>query len=95
MPLESTIVKGILKFLNDLPGCAAEKVAGRSSSSGKADINGCYHGRMFRLEIKTPDHGNKASLKQEINLMRWKAAGAICAVCFNLTEVKKALGIEE
>lgn len=97
MAFESSIVKSILNYLNSQPNSIAEKVAGTSSNSGKADINGCYHGHSFRFEIKTSDHGNKASVKQEVNLKRWKAAGAICAVCYTLEEVKKALkeGMED
>lgn len=88
MAFESGITNSVLKYLNNLPGCVAEKVAGSSSSSGKADINGCYKGRSFRIEMKSPEHKNKASEKQEINLLRWTKAGALCLTAYSLKEVK-------
>ena len=78
MPREQTIVNAILKYLNSLPCCVAEKVQGTALSSGKADINGCYKGHSLRIEVKTADNGNKASKKQLVNLKRWQAAGAFC-----------------
>lgn len=94
MPLESSITKSVLTYLNSLPSCVAEKVAGSGQSSGKADINGCINGRSFRIEMKTPDHGNKASLKQELNLKRWERAGAITGVCYSLQDVKELIKLE-
>nr|DAK45728.1 MAG TPA: Nuclease [Caudoviricetes sp.] len=88
MAVESTIVASILTYLNGLQGCQAEKTHGSAMSSGKADIYACYKGRFIRLEVKTSDHGNKASKKQLINLRRWRSAGAICAVVYSLEEVK-------
>lgn len=74
-----------------MPNGVAEKVQGTALSSGKADINACINGRCIRLEVKTADHGNKASKKQKINLRRWSAAGAICGVVYSLEEVKELL----
>lgn len=87
MPREITIVDRILKYINDMPHGVAEKVQGTALSSGKADINACINGRCIRLEVKTADHGNKASKKQKINLRRWSAAGAVCGVVYSLEEV--------
>jgi hypothetical protein len=95
MPIESNITKRVIKYLNSLENCVAEKVFGNGISSGKADINACYHGRSVRIEMKSPDHGNKASKKQELNLKRWEKAGAICGVCYSLEDVKELLGIDE
>ena len=91
MPREISIVESIIKYINGLPNGVAEKVQGTLRSSGKSDINACINGRCVRLEVKTADHGNKASKKQSINLRRWSAAGAICAVVYSLEEVKKLL----
>lgn len=93
MARENAIVKSVLDYLNSLPECVAEKTYGSAISSGKADINGCYRGRAFRLEIKTSDYGNTASVKQKVNLLRWKNAGAIVGVAYSLEDVKKMLGI--
>lgn len=94
MALESTITNRVINFLNSLDNCVAEKVFGNGISSGKPDINACYKGRSVRIEMKSPDHGNKASTKQRLNLKKWEKAGAICGVCYSLEDVKKLLGIE-
>lgn len=91
MPKENTIVANILRYLNSLECSVAEKVQGTALSSGKADINACYKGHTLRIEVKTPDHGNKASKKQKINLKRWKAAGAYCCVAYSLEDVKAVI----
>lgn len=95
MPLESHITNNILDYLNSLPCCKAEKLHGNAVSSGKADINGCYKGLMFRLEVKTPDHGNKASLKQKLNLRKWYAAGALVGVVYSVDFVKRIIPPKE
>lgn len=88
MSRENNIVQSILEYLNSLPQCVAEKVQGTALSSGKADINGCFKGRSFRIEVKTPDNGNKPSKKQNVNLRRWAAAGAVALVAYSLDDVK-------
>ena len=91
MPREEAIVAAIIKYINSLDGGVAEKVQGTSMSSGKADNNACYKGKSIRIEVKTPDHGNKASEKQKLNLKRWEKAGAICLVAYDLEAVKTAI----
>lgn len=94
MPLESTIQAKVIKYLNSLPNCIAENVSGNSHQSGRPDINGCINGRCFRIELKSPDHGNVATKKQKHNLKKWKKAGAITGVCYSLEEVKELLELE-
>lgn len=89
MAKEAAIVKSVVSYLKGLPGCTVEKLKGSAASSGKADLNGCYNGRSFRFEIKTPDHENTASDKQNINLRRWYNAGAIVGVVYSLAFVKQ------
>lgn len=91
MAREVSIVDRVLNYINNMPDGVAEKVQGTALSSGKADINACIGGKCIRLEVKTSDHGNKASKKQKINLRRWSAAGAICGVVYSLEEVKELL----
>ena len=60
MPLESSITNRILKYLNnEVENCIAEKVAGNAFQKDRPDINGCWKERCFRIEVKSPDHGNK------------------------------------
>jgi hypothetical protein len=91
MPLESTIQNNVLRYLNSLPNCVAENVSGNSHQSGRPDINGCINGRSLRIELKSPDHGNKATKKQLLNLKKWGKAGAITGVCYSVDEVKELL----
>jgi len=92
MALETAITGSILKYLNSLENCVAEKVfGGMIGKKGKADINGCWKGRSFRIEVKSPDHGNETSLAQELNLKKWARAGALCLVVYSLKEVKEVI----
>lgn len=92
MALESQIVDRILKYLNEkVEGCIAEKVHGNALQFGRPDINGCWKGRSFRIEVKTPDHGNKPTKAQELNLKRWEKAGALCFVAYSLDDVKEQI----
>ena len=91
MPFESAIVRSILQYINGLNYGRAEKVQGSSSASGRADINACYRGRSLRIEVKTPDHKNKASAKQNHNLNKWKSAGAITMVAYSKLSVMTLL----
>lgn len=87
MALESGFQSSVLKYLNGLPGCVAENVSGNANQSGRADITGCYKGRMFKLELKQPDNKYKASLKQNLDLRRWHRSGCVIGVIYS----KKAL----
>lgn len=89
MARECSIVDGIMKYLNSLPYCVAEKVVGNSNQKGRADINACYKGRCIRIEVKTADNGNKASEIQKVNLMKWNNAGAAVCVAYSVDDVKK------
>lgn len=92
MALESTITKNILEYLNDLEQCVAEKVAGSSlTGKGRADINGCWNGRSFRIEVKSPDHRNKPSKAQVLNMKRWSRAGSICFSAYSLKDVQRII----
>jgi len=92
MPLESSIVNGILKYLNhEVKDCIAEKVMGNAYQSSRADINMCWDGQLYRIEVKTPDNSNKPTKAQEANLKKWAKAGAICVAVWSLDEVKNII----
>lgn len=88
MGLESGFQSEVLKYINSLPGCKAENVSGNASQSGRPDITGCRRGRMFKLELKSPDHAYKASTKQKLELRKWKNVGAVVGVIYSMTAVK-------
>ena len=79
-----------MTWLNEQDGVIMEKVKGEAECSGRADINGCYHGRSVRIEVKTPDNRNKPSKKQLYNLWQWHKAGAIVMVVYSLRAVQEA-----
>lgn len=89
MPLEKSIQKRIINWINSLDGGIAENVMGNSFQFGRPDINACYKGRCIRIEVKTPDHGNKPSKAQEINIKQWKRCGCLAFVAYSLEEVKE------
>jgi hypothetical protein len=86
--LEKTIQDNIISYLQHMTSCDAENVYGNSFSAGRPDINACYKGRLLRIEVKTPDHGNTPSDIQKANLKRWAKSGAVCFVAYSLEEVK-------
>lgn len=87
MLFESNLQSTVLRKLNKIPHCIAENVSGNSAQSGRADINGCINGQSFRIELKSPDHGNKATPKQKFNLRKWQRAGSIAFVAKSWKEV--------
>lgn len=87
--MESSLQTQVLKYLNSLHGCVAENVSGNAMQSGRADINGCFRGRCFRIELKVPDHRNVTSTKQKLNLRRWQNAGALTVVAYSLGFIKQ------
>lgn len=89
MPLETTITNKIIKWVNGLEGGVAEKVMGNAFQFGRPDINACYKGRSVRIEVKTPDHGNKPSKAQELDIKKWQKAGCLAFVAYSLEEVKE------
>lgn len=89
MGFESSFQSSALAYLNSLPGCVAENVSGNARQSGRPDVNGCFRGRMFKIELKTPDNEYKASKKQQLNLRRWRRSGAITGVVYSLKFLKK------
>ena len=89
MGLENSFQSSVLSYLNGLPGCRAENVSGNASQSGRPDINGCYRGRMFKIELKQPDNKYKASKKQELELRRWRNCGCVVGVIYSMNSLKQ------
>lgn len=94
MGRENSLQNSALEYLNKLPGCVAENVSGDASQSGRPDINGCYKGRAFKLELKTPDNKNEASLKQDLELRRWKRAGCVIGVIYSMRALKRLFEVD-
>ena len=91
--MENTFQSWALGYLNSIPGCRAENVSGNAQQSGRPDINGCYMGRAFKLELKVPDYKNTASLKQRLNLRKWVSVGCAVGVLYSRHSIKKFMCI--
>lgn len=91
---ENSIQESVLEYLNSLPQCMAENVSGNARQRGRSDVNGCYKGKCFKIELKSKDTGYKTSKQQELYLKRWELAGAIVGVCYSIQDVKELLDIE-
>ena len=94
MGFESNFQSTVLKYLNSLPGCKAENVSGNANQSGRPDINGCYKGRMFKIELKTPDNKNEATKKQFLELRKWKNVGCAVAVLYDMELLKEMFSVD-
>ena len=85
-PLEDSIVRAILKYINKLPRCYAEKIHGSAYTSGNADITGCVATKRVELEVKRP--GLDGTPLQKRKLEKWASAGAITGIVHSVEEVK-------
>lgn len=89
MGLESNFQSKALEYLNSILGCKAENVSGNSHQSGRPDITGCYEGRMFKIELKSPDNKYEASQKQRLELRKWKSVGCSTGIIYSMTALKE------
>ena len=87
---ESTIVKNILRYLNDTPDCRAERRHGGTyGTRGRPDVTACYKGRRLELEVKA--NNKKPTILQEKELQAWRDAGALAAVVWSVEEVQEII----
>jgi len=87
---ESALVHTIIRALRNVPGLVVRK---RHSAgwgfAGDPDLTGCYRGRHFELEVKTPT--GRLTRLQQVRLAEWSRAGAITAVVRSVEEALEAL----
>ena len=86
---EKPVVDAILKYLNSLPHCYAEKAHGSMWGNANVDITGCASGRRVELEVKKP--GGIPTARQIRTLEKWNGTGAITAVVHSLDDVKEII----
>ena len=92
--LEKSIADEILRYLNSLPCCHAEKIhRGTYDLRGTPDILGALNGRALALEVKRP--GNDATPLQQYVMGKWAQAGAITGVVRSVDDVRALLNKEE
>ena len=94
IPLETSVTKGILKYLKTVPFCRAEKRHGGAfGNSGKPDITGCICGMRFEFEVKRGPFGYPATDLQKKELAEWDHVGAITAVVYSVDEVRAIIEV--
>lgn len=77
-PLESSIVKSCLDYLNEFSSTEFQKRHGARTRSGEPDITGCFAGLHWEIEVKRP--GRKPTKRQLSRMRKWSQAGAV--VCW-------------
>lgn len=83
---ESRLSRSILKDLR-AQGAFCFKVWGSEyMMAGLPDIIGCYRGRFFAFETKTPDKRDNVSEVQKLVHRKIKAAGGMCEVICSSNE---------
>lgn len=92
VPSERSIVDAIIRWLRNQPDGHARKVHGSSlGTAGEPDIDGCYHGRSVKIEVKRPGRESTLTPSQRVALVRWRDAGAIVGVATSVDDVKELL----
>jgi hypothetical protein len=87
MPLESTIQRAIMRWLNTLPHCEAMVyTAHQRGRRGMPDILGALCGQMFLIEVKQP--GATSRPDQVADQRKWRKAGALVGEVASLDEAK-------
>ena len=75
MAAEANLVRRVLRELNSWPQTRAIKMHGSAyTRQGAPDIQGCTHGRMFVIEVKSK--GKTPTKIQHYELRQWELAGA-------------------
>lgn len=96
IPLEKTIEKNILKYLNEvLPGstyyhCRAVKWSQNGRQRGNPDIICSIDGRLFLFEVKRPEVGKITEL-QAATMELWRKSGAVVEVVRSVDDVREII----
>lgn len=92
-PRESAIVAAIIRVLKPVNGLVVRKRwTGGMAAAGDPDLTGCYQGRHFEIEVKTP--GGRLTQLQKIRLLEWQQAGAITGVVYSAAEALALLNVD-
>lgn len=93
VPLESTITKNILKYLNGLPRCYARKIPGTAYGGGWPDIFCARNGIPMFFEVKRPKPMYREPTElQKSEMQRWREAGVPCFVVTSVDSVREIMG---
>lgn len=86
---ENKMNSKVVKWLNTLPGCLAEKRPAQQGRKGRVDITGCING--IRLELEGKIGKNTPTKKQQYWLDKWASVGAITGVYRSIDDVRQIL----
>lgn len=89
MPLERTIQTNVIDYLNSLPNTRAIKWIQDGRQEGNPDVFCVSDGQAYLFETKQP--GRKLEELQEITMMYWERAGAVCARIDHVSQVKEIM----
>lgn len=92
IPLESTITKGIQKWLKDRGYLVFKLSGGAFQAAGLPDLMVIKDGKVMFFEVKRPKLG-KVSAIQRKTLDLLKSFGLIAEVVYSLEDVKKIIGV--
>ena len=87
---EQGIQKKILTYLDSI-GAYSFKVLS-ANKSGVHDIVGCYKGKFFSVEVKTPVTQKNVSPLQAYNLRKVIASGGYSIIAWDVSQVKQMIG---
>jgi Holliday junction resolvase len=85
-PLEKTITRNIIRYLNTLPACYARKIHGSRYTAGFPDIICVREGICLWIEVKRP--GKKPTALQVMELERWRECGCLTIVAYCVDDVR-------
>lgn len=77
-PLEASVTKACLEYLNALPRSRFQKRWGTRARGSDPDISGCLDGQHWEIECKR--FGKRPSERQFSSMQKWSEAGAV--VCW-------------
>jgi hypothetical protein len=89
---ESALTSSIRAFLKGA-GCYVNKNHGGPNSQGRPDLEGCYRGYHFGLEVKLPGKLKNVTKLQQKNLDEIEAAGGYAEVVSSVDEARKMVAV--
>lgn len=84
---ESALTSSIRAYLKGA-GCYVNKNHGGPNSQGRPDLEGCYRGLHFGLEVKLPGKLKNVTKLQTKNLLEIEAAEGYAAVISSVADAK-------
>lgn len=93
---ESELTRNIVRDLNKIPNCFAFRVhGGPHQRKGTLDINGCFRGEFFAIEMKLPGKEKNLTEIQAATIRKIKIARGRAGVATDWASALKILGLKE